>query len=147
MVFERIERVAIAVRDFDEAEKFFSDLLDMEFDEPGYNTESKVKAAYSAFGLELIGATEPDSLVDNFIKKRGEGVFCVVIKVKNLDKAIEIFEQKGLRRVGEINQGGLREVLFHPKDSYGVQLVLAEYKAMHPASVAAGITGETKVSK
>ena len=126
MVFEKIERVAIAVNDFDKAERFFSDLLDIEFDEPGENEESKVKAAYSSFGLEIIGATGPDTLIDNFIKKKGEGVFCVVIKVKDLAKAIEIFEQKGLRQVGEIKQGGLREILFHPKDSYGVQLVLAE---------------------
>jgi methylmalonyl-CoA epimerase len=137
MVFEKIERVAIAVRDFDQAEKFFSDLLDLHFDEPGVNEEAGLRAAYSAFGLELIEATKPDTLIDQFIRKRGEGVFCVVIKVKDLSEAVKSFEQKGLRRVGEINKGGLKEILFHPKDSYGVQLVLAEYKAKHPATVAA----------
>lgn len=141
MVFEKIERVAIAVRDFDKAEKFFSELLGIHFDEPGMNDEAGLRAAYSAFGLELIEATEPDTLIDQFIRKRGEGVFCVVIKVKNLSEAVKSFEEKGLRRVGEINKGGLKEILFHPKDSYGVQLVLAEYEAKHPASVAAQSPG------
>jgi len=38
--------------------------------------------------------------------------------------------------VGDIKAGTMREVAFHPKDAYGVEIVLAEYPDIHPATVA-----------
>ena len=81
---------------------------------------------------------EIKSLVDIvFEKKGGEGVFRVVLKVTDMDKAVKKFEEKGVRLVGELTIGGVREIAFHPKDAHGIQIVLAEYKAKHPATVAA----------
>ena len=139
-MFERIDRVAIAVRNLEEAERFFSDLLNIEFDPPGQTEELGMRGAYSKCGLELITSTHPDSVIGRFLKQRGEGVWALVLKVKNMDEAVKKFEQKGLRVAGDIQFKGMREVAFHPKDSYGVEIVLAEYPEMHPATVA-GILG------
>ncbi|EFK95381.1 Glyoxalase/bleomycin resistance protein/dioxygenase [sediment metagenome] len=135
-MFEAIDRLVIAVKDMDKAKDFFSDLLEIDFDEPLGGGESKMRAVYSLFGLELVEATDPDSIVNTFIQKRGEGVFRVVVKVSDLEKATRKFAEKGVRAVGELNFGGVREIAFHPKDTYGVQMVLAEYRAKHPATVA-----------
>jgi methylmalonyl-CoA/ethylmalonyl-CoA epimerase len=137
MVFDKIDRVAIAVRDLDEAVRFYSGLLGMEFDEPLVSDDVKVRAAFSFFGLELVEGTESNSFIDNIIRKKGEGVFAIIIKVTDMEKALQIFAEKGIRRTGTIEVGGLREVLFNPKDSYGIQLILAEYSSQHPATVAA----------
>lgn len=137
MVFEKIERVVIGVRDLDESMAFFSDILGIEFDKPYIVEGQNVRAVYSSFGLELVESTTPDSIIDKFLKKRGEGLFGIVIKVTDMDKAVKILEQKGLQSTGEIQIGGLKEVIFHPKDSYGCPIGLAAYKAKHPATVAA----------
>ena len=67
----------------------------------------------------------------------GEVLTALVFKVKNLDEAVEKFKQKGMRVAGEVKVGDLREVGFHPKNAYGVEIVLAEYPEKHPATVAA----------
>lgn len=137
MIFEKIERVAIGVRDLESTKLFFSDLLEIDFDEPLVEDRLNMKAVYSSFGLELVEGTAPGTVIDKFVNDRGEGVFCIVIKVTDMNKAVKRFEEKGLRQAGELQFGGLREVAFHPKDAHGVQIVLAEYTAKHTATIAA----------
>jgi catechol 2,3-dioxygenase-like lactoylglutathione lyase family enzyme len=136
-MFEAIDRVVVAVEDLDTAKDLFSDLLDMDFDEPLVDEQYNMRAVYSCLGLELVESTAPGSVIDNYIKSRGEGVFRVVIKVTDMEEAVRKFEEKGVRSVGELTIGGVREIAFHPKDAHGIQIVLAEYKAKHPATVAA----------
>ncbi len=136
-MFEAIDRIVVAVKDLDKAKEFFSDLLEIDFDETLIDEEFDMRAVYSLLGLELVDSTAPGSVIDKYVQAKGEGVFRVVIKVSNMDEAVKRFEDKGVRAVGELTIGGLREVAFHPKDLYGIQIVLAEYKARHPATIAA----------
>lgn len=136
-MFESIERIVVAVKNLDQSKAMLSDLLDIEFDEPLVEENYDMRAVYSHFGLELVESTAPGSFIEKHIEAKGEGVFRIVIKVKNMDEAIQKFQAKGVRAVGELTIGGMREVVFHPKDVNGIQIVLAEYKAKHPATVAA----------
>ncbi len=144
-MFEKIDRIAIAVKDLDKAKDFFSDLLDIDFDIVAENEGLGMRGAYSALGLELIEPSGPDSMIEKFIRKRGEGLWALVIKVRDMDAAVKRFKEKGLRVAGEIRMGTMREVAFHPKDSYGVEIVLAEYPERHPATTAAW-SGDTSGS-
>ncbi len=137
MFFQGIDRVVIAVKDLKKAIKLFSELLDVEFDVFPRSEELGMQGAYSASGLELIEANGPNTMVGKFLEERGEGLWCVVFKVKDIDEAIKRFEAKGLKLVGEMSFGTMREASFHPKDSFGVQLFLAEYPDIHPATAAA----------
>ena len=135
-MFEAIDRIVVAVKDLDKARDMLSDLMDIDFDEPLVEEEYNMRAVYSHFGLELVESTAPGSVIDQYVQAKGEGIFRLVIKVTDMDEAIKKFEEKGVRAVGELNFGGVREVAFHPKDAHGIQIVLAEYKARHPATVA-----------
>jgi methylmalonyl-CoA epimerase len=136
-MFEKIDRVAIAVKDLEKAAEFFSDLLGIEFDIVGSSRELGMRGGYSACGLELIEPTHPESLIAKFLNQRGEGLWALVLKVRNMDEAIKKFKEKGLKVAGDVTIGAMREVAFHPKGSYGVELVLAEYPEKHGATVAA----------
>ncbi len=136
-MFEKIDRIAIAVKDLEKAIKFFSDLLDVDFDIVGSSKELGMRGVYSACGLELIEPTHPDSIIGRFLKQRGEGLWALVLKVRNMDEMIKKFEEKGLKVAGDVTVGAMREVAFHPKNSHGVQIVLAEYPDRHPATIAA----------
>ncbi len=135
-MIEAIDRIVVAVKDLDKTRDLLTDLLDIDFDEPIADDEYNMRAVYSYFGLELVESTASGSVIDQYIESRGEGIFRLVIKVSNMDEAIKKFEKKGVRAVGEMTFGGVREVVFHPKDAHGMQIVLAEYKAKHPATVA-----------
>jgi|YNPNPStandDraft_1061719.scaffolds.fasta_scaffold06191_7 methylmalonyl-CoA/ethylmalonyl-CoA epimerase len=136
-MFEKIDRIAIAVRDLEKAKAFFSDLLDIDFDTVGECEPLGMRGAYSALGLELIEPTHPDSLIARFLNQRGEGLWALVIKVRNMEQAIQRFKDKGLVVAGDVTVGTMREVAFHPKGSHGVEIVLAEYPEKHPAAIAA----------
>jgi catechol 2,3-dioxygenase-like lactoylglutathione lyase family enzyme len=136
-MFEKIDRIAIAVKDLEKATDFFSDLLGIDFDIVGSSPKLGMRGGYSACGLELIEPTHPDSIIGRFLEQRGEGLWALVLKVKNMDEMIKRFEAKGLQVAGDVTVGAMREVAFHPKGSYGVELVLAEYPEKHGATVAA----------
>jgi len=136
-MFESIDRIAIAVKDLDKAIGFFSDLLDIDFFIFPLQEGMGMRGAYSASGLELIAPTGPDTMLAKFIEKRGEGLWSLILKVKNMDEAIKKFEEKGLKQTGDVTFGTMREVGFHPKGSFGVEITLAEYPAEHPATWAA----------
>ena len=133
MKIEKMERVALAVRDLDKASPFFEELLGIRFDPIIDGSDLGMTARYSADGLELVAGTE-NSAIDKFIESRGEGVFCVVFKVSDMTAALAHFVGKGLKPVNDVTFGGLREVAFHPRDSFGLQIVLSEYDSIHPAT-------------
>jgi len=143
MKIERIDRIAIAVGDIDQAIDFFSDLLGISFDRPARSQEPMgSKELNSAFGLELISPLGhgPD-FIQRFLDKRGEGVFAIVLKVDNIDEAVQHFTSRGLRIVGKSipPPGVLRGqtmVSFHPRDAFGVQIILVQYDEIHPATCA-----------
>ncbi len=136
MKIERIDRVVIAVKNLDESIKFFSDLLGIKFDPAGSSDELLVRAAYSPSGIELMEASHSESPVGKFVEKRGEGLYAVVFKVSNIEEATAELERKGIRKVGRLDLGALKEVIFHPKDTHGVMVILAEYEDVHPATAA-----------
>lgn len=136
-MFEKIDRIAIAVKDLEKAVKFFSELLDIDFDIVGSCPELGMRGGYSACGLELIEPTHPDSIIGRFLKQRGEGLWALVLKVNHIDEMIKKFQAKGLEVAGDVTFGAMREVAFHPKGSHGVEIVLAEYPERHPAALAA----------
>lgn len=135
MKVEKLERVALAVRDMDEVAPFFERLLGVRFDPKVESPELGMTGRYTAEGLELVSGIA-GSVIDQFVKHRGQGVFCVVFKVSDMDEAIVHFAEMGLEPVKDVTFGGLREVAFHPRDSFGLQIVLAEYAASHPATIA-----------
>lgn len=135
-MFEKIDRIAIAVKDLRKSAAFFSDLLGVDFEDVGENADLGMHAAYSPSGLELIESTKPGSMIERFIQTRGEGLWGVVIKVKDIEAAVEHFKSRGMRVAGDFEFGEMREVAFHPKDAHGVEIILCAYPDRHPATVA-----------
>ena len=108
--------------------KFSDDLF-----EPNLKTRSKI----DPLGVEIIESTSPDGVIAKFLRLRGEGLNAISFKVADLDKAVEELQAKGLRLVNRVEGGNLREAQFHPKDSFGVMIELAEYNEVHGAVLAA----------
>ncbi|MCU0820983.1 MAG: VOC family protein [Spirochaetes bacterium] len=137
MIFESIDRVVIAAKDLEKSIKFFKDLLDVDFDVVGTHEELKITGAYGASGLEIIEPYGKDSGLLKYLETKGEGIMAIVLKVKDMDAAVAHLEKKGLRKVMDIKVGTMREVGFNPNDTCGFQIILAEYPAKHPATIAA----------
>ena len=137
MKVEKVDRLVIAVKDVNKAAEFLSDLLGAEFDEPVEAKDMNIRVRYSALGLQLNEGMTEDSDVSRLVERRGEGFYCMVLKVDDLDEATKEMRAKGLRQVGSVAVGNLREAVFHPKDTFGVMMVLCSYPTKHPATFAA----------
>jgi LAO/AO transport system kinase len=89
--------------------------------------------------IELLEATEPDSVIGRYVAKRGEGLHHVAVRVPDLAAAVERLKADGVRLVSEaiqVGAGGHRYVFVHPASANGVLLELVESAELHAGGAA-----------
>ena len=131
MQIEKLDHIHVYVRDLDKAIRRFEDLLGVKFGEA--MTEGLenlgVKGAFAPPGIDVSQPTSPDSPVAKVIERMGEGlVGGASFKVADIEASIVELESKGLRLLGRIEIGGLKEAWFHPKEACGLLIELCEYR-------------------
>lgn len=130
----KVDHIGIVVKDLAESLKFYADALGMEATGTEVVPEQKVKVAFLPCGdseLELMEPTDPDGPVAKFIEKRGEGLQHIALRVDDLEEALAMMQEKGLRLIDErprYGAGGARIAFLHPKATNGVLLELTERK-------------------
>ncbi len=129
-----IEHIGIAVKNLDESVKFYSEVLGLTCYKIEEVAEQKVKTAFFKVGqtkIELLESTEPDGPVAKFIEKKGEGIHHIAFAVKDIDRALEDAQGKGVRLIDEKPRKGaegLDIAFLHPKSTLGVLTELCEDK-------------------
>ncbi len=106
------------VEDYEEAGKFFGDLLGFEWRGTGDNTVNNYRGFRSQIGISLITPLTPDGPTARTLARQGEGISVVMLAVENGKVAIEHFKSRGIRQVGPS--------LFHPKDTHGVMIEVTD---------------------
>ena len=135
MKIEKLESVAVAVKNLGEAVKLWSDILGTTFidladvrderaiveGESRAFEETKQRCAIEQTGfIELIESTPP-------VEK--EGLRTLVLKVSNLEQAKAEMKQKGIRLTADKQFAGAKEAIFNAADLNGVRLCLVDYEA------------------
>ena len=135
---KKIERVALAVSNLEEAQHFFETWFGAEFAPEELIEDMGIRYRPFDIGesrMELLEPTREDSPVAKFLNKNGgPGVHHITFEVDDLDAAIAELEQRGGRIAyrhtygeGVTFEGKVwREAFVHPKDAYGVLIHLAE---------------------
>jgi LAO/AO transport system kinase len=126
-----IDHLGIAVRSIDRALEFYRDQLGLA---PGHRetvAQEKVRAVMLPLGdprIELLEASEPDSVIAKFIDRRGEGLHHVALRVPDLNAAVERLRAQGARLLNEPRHGagGHTYVFVHPASTGGVLLELIQ---------------------
>ena len=130
---KRIDHVAIAVKDADEATQKFVKLLNA----VPIRTEileekaGPTKVSYVQLGeniISLIQAMEEDGFVNKHIAKHGEGMHHMGLEVDNLDEFVKEVEAKGFAIPMKDEFSNRKEVVLRPRDSAGVVLQILEWK-------------------
>jgi methylmalonyl-CoA/ethylmalonyl-CoA epimerase len=134
MGMNKIEHLGIAVKNLEESNKIFEDLLGVapyKFEE----VESEgVKTSFFKVGeskIELLEASHPDSPISKFIEKRGEGIHHIAFDVTDIEAEIERLTAKGYRMIHSEAKDGAdnKKIAFlHPKSSNGVLVELCQDK-------------------
>ncbi len=129
-----IEHIGIAVKDLNESIKYYEEILGLECYSIEEVKEQKVKTAFFMIGqtkIELLESTDPEGPVGKFIEKKGEGVHHIAYAVKNIEKALEETESKGIRLIDKSPRKGaegLDIAFLHPKSTFGVLTEFCEAK-------------------
>lgn len=131
-MIEKLDHIGIAVKDLDEALKFFSEALGLKCTRVEEVEGQKVKIAFlpaNGVNLELLSATDSESSIAKFIEKRGEGIQHIAFKVRDIEEAVKILKEKGVELIDAIPRKGAhgsRIVFLHPKSTYGTLIELCE---------------------
>lgn len=125
----RLDHIGIAVKNLDEAVKFYRDVLGLELVKLEEVPEEKVRTAMFRAGevfIELLQGTDPESAISKFIEKRGEGMHHIAIHVDDVDAKTEELRSKGVALTYDkprVVAHGERKINFiHPKSAFGVLL-------------------------
>jgi methylmalonyl-CoA epimerase len=126
-----IDHLGIAVRSIDQALRFYRDSLGLETSARETVVPEKVHVAMLTLGksrMELLEATEPDSVIAKFIEKRGEGLHHIALKVPDLSATLARLRSQGARLLNEPRPGagGHLYVFVHPASTGGVLLELIQ---------------------
>ena len=129
----RLDHIGIAVESIEAALPLYRDGLECEASEPIEAPAEQVRLVMVSTGesrVELLEATSADSPIARFIRKRGQGIHHLAMKVSDLDGVVERLKKSGRRLVTETVQrggaGDYRYVFVHPKSAGGVLLELIE---------------------
>ena len=130
---KRIDHVAIAVRDAEQATRQFVNLLNA----IPIRTEilqekaGPVKVSYLQIGenvLSLVQSMDAEGFISKHIDKHGEGLHHMGLEVDDLEKFIEDVESKGFKIPLRDEFTNRSEVVLRPRDAAGVVLQIVEWK-------------------
>tara|TARA_B100000674_G_C37422018_1_gene725442 strand:+ start:168 stop:572 length:405 start_codon:yes stop_codon:yes gene_type:complete len=131
-MIEKIEHIGIAVKNLEEANKIYEQLLGT----PPYKIETvnseEVKTSFFKTGeskVELLQATKDESAIGKFIAKKGEGIHHIAFAVKDIYKEIKRLKEDGYNIINESPKKGADNKLvcfIHPKNTKGVLIELCQ---------------------
>lgn len=134
MTFRKVDHVAIAVPDLDQAVALYKSLLGKDPEHIEEVEDQKVKAAFFGVGetnLELLFPTSEDSPISKFLeqKKGRGGLHHICIEVSDIEAHLKELKAQGVKLIDETPKMGAhnKKIAFvHPKATNGVLIELSE---------------------
>ncbi len=128
----KVHHIGIAVESLAAALPIFEKVLGKPPDARETVNEQKVSVAVfelEGARLELLEATEEDSPIGKFIRKRGPGIHHLTLQVSGLANKLAELERSGIQLVDRdprVGAGNTRVAFLHPRSTAGVLIELVE---------------------
>jgi len=131
-MIKQISHLGIAVKDLEEARKFYRRVFQLESSDPIIGGDGTIKVSLVPVGEVLIELLQPigdRGVMAKFLEKRGEGFHHICYEVDNIRAEIASIKKAGIEVLGEPKPGaeGLSAFL-HPRDTHGLLVELVEKK-------------------
>ena len=134
---KRIDHIAIAVNDIDEAARFYTNILQLDLSGVEIVTAQKTKVGFLKIGesnIELIQPASNDSPLVKFLETKGPGIHHICFEVDDIHREVEELKKRGARMIDETPRPGAhntRVAFIHPKTSGGVLIELNQLPEQH----------------
>ncbi len=129
---QKVEHIGIAVKSLHLSEQLFEKLLGV----PSYKQEKVesegVTTMFFRTGetkIELLEASNPESVIAKFIEKRGEGMHHIAFDVADIQAEMQRLKAQGFTLLNEVPKKGADNKLvcfLHPKTTSGVLIELCQ---------------------
>lgn len=126
----RVNHIAVAVPDVEQALGFWRDALGLELARVEHNQREGVKIAFLPLGeseIELIAPTADDSGVARYLAKTGGGLHHICLEVDDITAALASLKAKGVELINDAprtRDDGIQYAFIHPRSTGGVLLEL-----------------------
>lgn len=127
-----IDHIGIAVRDLDQAISTYEKILNKKLTKTERVESEKVETAFFETGeskVELLGPTTPDSVIQKFVDKKGEGIHHVAFEVEDIHAEMKRLQDEGFTLLNKQPKQGADNklvVFLHPKGNHGVLVELCQ---------------------
>lgn len=127
----KINHIAIAVNNLDDAMPFWRDVLGIPMDHIEAVPSQSSKVAFFPIGeseIELVMPTEPGTGLAEYLKKHGEGMHHICFEVDDIESSLEMLKEKGIRLIDNEARvlPGRKIAFIHPKSTGGILVELYE---------------------
>jgi methylmalonyl-CoA/ethylmalonyl-CoA epimerase len=129
----KIDHIGIAVKSLTEAAAIYENALGLKVNAYDQVDEQGVRVAMLNIGesrIELLEPTGPESPIEKFMTKRGEGIHHIAITVDDIEKTLERLKAAGIRLIDNEPRRGAhntRIAFVHPSSTHGVLLELVQH--------------------
>jgi methylmalonyl-CoA/ethylmalonyl-CoA epimerase len=136
-VFTQIDHIGVAVEDLDASVELYTELLGMPVEHRETVTEQGVEAVLLGVGdshVELLSPLGPETPIGKFLAKRGPGIHHAAYRCEDVEKALALCKERGLRVIDDRPRRGIRGSLvafLHPAAAGGVLTELVQPAAGH----------------
>jgi len=128
----KIDHIAIAVNDLEEAAKNYKEALGVNRVEFETVESEGVKLAILHLEngrIELMQPTNDQSPIKKFLEKKGQGLHHIALQTDDIEGEVERMEGCGIQFLGKIRSGseGTKITFIHPKSLNGVLAELCSH--------------------
>ena len=129
----KIDHIGIAVKSIADALKVYEQALGLKVASYDQVDDQGVRLAMLNVGescIELLEPIRPDSPIEKFMSRRGEGLHHIAVRVDNIEEALERVKAAGARLIDSTPRRGAhntRVAFIHPSSTNGVLLELVEH--------------------
>jgi len=131
---KKIEHIGIAVKDITASNKLFEKLFNKKpYKQEEVESENVITSFFETgeSKIELLQATNPNSAINKFIEKKGEGIHHIAFEVDDIYAEIKRLQVEGFTMIHEAPKEGADNKLIaflHPKSTNGVLVELCQDK-------------------
>jgi methylmalonyl-CoA/ethylmalonyl-CoA epimerase len=136
-MLKRINHIAIAVNNIEEAAKFYQSILGLALSGVEVVSAQKTRVGFFKIGesnIELVQPAESDSPLVKFLETKGPGIHHICFEVDDVEAEVKTYLEKGATLIDQKPRPGAHntKVAFvHPKSSNGVLIELCELPKEH----------------
>lgn len=128
----KIDHIAIAVNNVEDAAKTYKDALGIDKVEFETVKSEGVKLAIIHLEngrIELMEPMNDQSPIKKFLEKKGQGLHHLALQTNNIEGEVERMEDCGIQFLGKIRPGseGTKVIFIHPKSLTGVLAELCSH--------------------